>query len=605
MAYTYTSSVNSTGNSAIKFRMGYEVVSQGINGGVPQSVLNVCLQTERTNTSTTNKQSAATTMTIDGVQSSKSLNYNVASYTQNTWYTIWTISDVTVNHDAATGAKTLTLAFTINLSGTSATGASGSWSDALPVIPMGSTLALNATSYTISNSTGPTATATITRYNTSYYHQLVWKLGSTTIATQNAGQVASATRALTASAWLPNMTTSASAQGSCTLKTYSDSGYTTQVGVDSVVTFTVVCTRNPSIGTVSVATNGGISNVWVGGYSKADVTAATVAGINGSTITKYEFLVNNAVAATYSSSASTYTWTSGILNAGSYTFAVRVTDSRGRTATKSATAITVLQYASPAISAISIFRCNSGGTAAEDGTYISVKATATATPTGNSISTFNVFTKLSTASTWTDKGALTSGTVKLISTYAATSTWNVKLEATDALGTKSTYTTTIPTASYTMDFKVGGLGVAFGKVAEQNNLVDSQWDIKSAGTFIAGSPIALTSGGTGADNALDARQNLGIQTQQYNLVSGTARTFDVPAGTRHLLVVIGSVVTNNYGIWVMASTSSGATTLKEIVKGSGVTISVSGQTVTATSTTYGSSLLDWALAGTIITPHSA
>lgn len=574
MAYTYTDPpVSSTGNPAIRFRMGYEVVSQGIVENVPQSVINVVLQAERTNTSTTNKQSAATTMTIDGTAHSKSLNFNVGGYTQNTWYTIWTLSDQTITHDTATGEKSISLAFTINLSGTSATGASHTWTGlALPTIPMGSTLALGATSYTISNATGPNATATITRYNTAYYHQLVWKLGSTTIVTDNIGQVDTYTRRLAASAWLTQMTTSASAEGSCTLKTYSDSGYTTQVGVDSTVEFTVVCTRNPSIGSVTVATSGGISNVWVGGYSAAEVTAATVAGINGSTITKYEFLVNNTVAATYSSSAATYTWTSGVLNAGTYTFAVRVTDSRGRTATKSATAITVNAYAAPKITGISIFRCDSGGTAAEDGTSISVKATATATPTGNSISTFKVYTKLSTDSTWTDKGTLTNGTAKIISTYAATSTWNVKIEATDALGVKSTYTTTIQTASYTMDFKVGGLGVAFGKVAEEDNLLDSVWPVKAPNFYVGSNPVpAITLRGA--------------------LVSAGSATMTMEDGHVYLVVLgrytssAASGTIGAYIVMVKATPATNGALIVPILSSSSAALSASGTTLTITTST--------------------
>ena len=483
MAYNNTEWVASSGNTNIQFRMGVETTSQGIVGGVPQSVVNVRLQTRRQSSGTTTyKQSASTTMSVDGSSKSKTINYNVSSYTVGTWYTIWERTGITVNHSTSTGAKKLSVGFTINLSGTSADSGSGSWSVTLTTIPMGSTLALNATSYTISSS-DPSATITITRYNNSYCHRLIWKLGSTQIGTnQDLDTATSASYTFTASSWLQAMTDQASAPGSCTLKTYTDNNYTTQVGVDSTVNFTIYCTKAPTIGSVTAATVDGISGIWIGSYTKALITASNAAGVNGSTISKYEFLQNNVVRATY---PSTNNWTTPEpLAAGTYTFAVRVTDSRNNSTTQS-TSVTVLSYAVPKISSVSIFRCNSGGTAENEGTYISVKATATATPTGNSITSLKVYTKEMTSSTWTDKGTLTSGTAKIINSYAYTSSWNVKIEATDAIGNTSTYTTTVPTAAYTMDFKAGGRGVSFGKVAETDDLVDSAWSITTRGTLTA------------------------------------------------------------------------------------------------------------------------
>ena len=500
--------------------MGYEVVSQGIVSGVPQSVINVRLQTMRTNANTTTyKQSASTTMSIDGSSSSKTINYNVANYSVDSWGTVWTKLDVTITHSTSTGQKTISLAFNIDLSGTSASSASHTWTGlSLPTIPMGSTLALDASSYTISDATGPTATATITRYNNDYYHQLVWKLGTTTIATQNAGKVASATKTLAAADWLPHMTTSVSASGSCTLKTYSDSGYSTQVGVDSTVNFSVICNRTPTIGTLTTSTVGGISSVWIGGYTKGKLTVSSTSGINGSSVTKWEYLLDGVVQATYTSSTLNWT-TTNTLTAGSHTLSIRITDSRGKTASKSSS-VTVQAYATPKISSVSIFRCDSGGTKSEEGTYISVKGTATATPAGNSITSFKVYTKASNSNTYTDKGSLTNGTASIISSYAYTSSWNVKLEATDAVGNTSTYVTTVPTATYTMDFKVGGAGVSFGKVAENNNQVDSAWQIRSQKT------------GSGANAAFFAQNG----TASTETAIGLKRTDT----NRHIQLLIGS-----------------------------------------------------------------
>lgn len=590
MAYTYTSSVNSTGNSNVKFRMGYELVSQGINGGTPQSVINVVLQTERTYSgTTTNKQGAATTMTVDGTTYSKSINYNVGAYSVGSWNTIWTNPSLVINHSSSTGAKDLTLGFSINLSGTSAGTTTYTFAAlTLPTIPMGSTLALDRTSYTISSS-NPTATATITKYNTNYYHMLYWYLGSTQIATQSITKSSTnpqtKTYTLTAAAWLPNMANVTSAAGSCILRTYSDAGYSNEIGVDSTVSFAVVCTKTPTA-TISVSPTGGISNQWIGGFVKAVMSAtAAPAETGGSTITKYEYLINGSVAYTHTvSNATSDSWTSSILNAGSYTFGVRVTDSRGLTATATVSdSITVESYSNPNISNISIFRSNGSGSRTDDGTYIYVKAKATATGTGNSITTFKAFTKLSTASSWTDKGTIdkTGTNASEFSGYPNTNSYNVKLEATDSLGVTSTYTTTINTASYTMDFKVGGLGIGIGKVAENDNQIDTPWQFrtsKSGGAAIlASSSTANVGVGVRAERS-DTAKSIGLLVGTAGINRGlyldgsswllhyddTNLIFDKPVSTTNLPVAStssGGIVSTG------AQTFSG---IKKFANGSGV-----------------------------------
>ena len=178
-----------------------------------------------------------------------------------------------------------------------------------------------------------------------------------------------------------------------------------------------------------------------------------------------------------SNTTPTYTYTTGTLSGSSATFKVRVTDSRGRQNIGSASAITIEAYAVPAFSNTSVYRCNSSGTAQNDGTYIRVTASAVATPSENSITALTYATKATTSSTWSAEANVGSGVTA--SGFANTTSYDVRITATDKLGNKSYKYYTIPTAEYTMDFKVGGKGVAFGKVAETDNLVDSAWDIKA------------------------------------------------------------------------------------------------------------------------------
>ena len=102
-----------------------------------------------------------------------------------------------------------------------------------------------------------------------------------------------------------------------------------------------------------------------GGYvqtrSKLNVSI-TAAGTQSSTITGYRTTVNGT---TYTGTS----FTTGTLStAGSNTISVTVTDSRGRTATRTST-FTVLAYAPPSLTKFSAERCNSDGTQPQrDGT---------------------------------------------------------------------------------------------------------------------------------------------------------------------------------------------------------------------------------------------
>src|SRR5699024_5067914 len=101
--------------------------------------------------------------------------------------------------------------------------------------------------------------------------------------------------------------------------------------------------------------------------SKVKAAIAGAAGAYGSTIKSYSISGGG-----YSGTASSLT--TGFLNAaGTITFTAKITDSRGRTATKTAS-MTVVDYAPPVLSSVAGFRCDSGGAGQDDGEYISLTA---------------------------------------------------------------------------------------------------------------------------------------------------------------------------------------------------------------------------------------
>lgn len=106
-------------------------------------------------------------------------------------------------------------------------------------------------------------------------------------------------------------------------------------------------------------------------------------GVQGSTIKSYSIKVGWSAGSGTLYTASTATGTTGLLPYyGTVYVTCTVTDSRGRTATKSLS-YTVSKYSVPTISAISATRCTQNGTASRTGEYGKVTFTAAITPLSN------------------------------------------------------------------------------------------------------------------------------------------------------------------------------------------------------------------------------
>ena len=392
--------------------------------------------------------------------------------------------------------------FRIGVNGASGE-STGSQTFALDQKPMASTFASAPNGVTVTSS-GGVSSISLTRYNSSFTHDVTWSFGSYSYTATGQGTSPSYTIPATWLNAIPN-----SATGTATVTVTTKNGGTT-VGSAVSANFTITANVSPSIGSVAVAPRGAAYNAqitnytttFVSGYSTALITASSVAGAYGSTIKKVEFIKDGSVIST--NTTPTYTYTTGTITGSSATFSVRVTDSRGKTYTKAASQITIKAYAVPSIS-VNVYRSNSSGTATNDGTYLRVAGSATATPTENSITSFTYATKPTTSSTYGAEANIGSGVTA--SGYANTTSYDVRITATDKLGQKSYKYFTIPTAEYTMDFKVGGKGVAFGKVAETDSLVDSAWRYKTShdgNSLSAG--VSVSHGTANKESTVDVRR---------------------------------------------------------------------------------------------------
>ena len=218
------------------------------------------------------------------------------------------------------------------------------------------------------------------------------------------------------------------------------------------------------------------------GYSKVSVafdpTKVTV--FTGASIASFS-ITYNGTTTTQNYSSGTVTIRSGVVGSTSSSILVKVTDSNGLSTTATKT-ITAYAYSKPTITGISIYRSDSSKAADEDGAYITVKGTKNF----SSLNSWNTCTltaqyKAASSSTYGTAVSLTDNTLTIINSSAvSTSTsYDVKLTATDRAGNTATYVQRVNSKAYPLHIKTGGTGIAFGKMAETASLLDSAWDMKA------------------------------------------------------------------------------------------------------------------------------
>ena len=174
--------------------------------------------------------------------------------------------------------------------------------------------------------------------------------------------------------------------------------------------------------------------------------------------------------------------------AGSCRIQCTVIDSRGQEAEETLS-VTVEPYSEPRLTEASVFRCDSGGSTAEDGQYYSACARALFAPVGgqNSIS-LAASHKLREAADFGTETALENGFSRVIGTISPDQSYEVRLRALDALGGSAELRGTIPTQKGAMKFRPGGLGVGFGKAPEHDRCIElpAGWVIRIGDRIIDG-----------------------------------------------------------------------------------------------------------------------
>lgn len=450
-----TSPAMSTTNDKIKYKITITQNSQSVANNT--SNVTVSVRVYRTNTGYTTYGSGTVYCTINGTQYTEAI----------------TSSDKITSSGIVLFSKTLNIAHSADGSKTLATSArithdqfsssSQSYSQKLTTIPRATTPTLSASSVNM----GASITINMPRASSSFDHTLTYKFGSATgTIGSDLGTSKAWTVPLSLASQIPNGTS-----GTCTItcKTYNGS---TLIGTKTVsFTAKVPSSVVPSISaqTISEAVSGLAAQF--GGYvqnkSKLKV-AITAAGSYSSTIKAYSTTI---AGKSYSGSSVT----SGVLTAsGTVTVKTTVTDSRGRTASKS-TNVTVLAYTAPKITKFSATRTDAGVAVTMNFSITSLNE--------KNLKQYKLEYKPKTSDDYT---VLASGSVyaynstqTFADSFSTEASYDLRLAVTDYFGESAAATAyaEIPTAFTLLDFNASGKGIAFGKVSEIENQMEVDMDL--------------------------------------------------------------------------------------------------------------------------------
>ena len=392
----------------------------------------------------------------------------------------------------------------------------------------------------------------ISSINNSYTHELTISIGESSQVISLAAGVTSATFTIP-SAWVSEVPNATSATATATLKTYNGA---TQIGGSDTKTFTVTVPASvvPSLTVAQTIVN---SNATVAGwgillqnYSQIKLTATATAG-TGATVASYTFSGDG-----MSYSGSSNEQTSAVLtSSGSRTWTVKVTDSRGRTATVTSSA-TVHEYASPVISSLTAFRADSAGNRDDAaGTYI--KATGvfdySSCDSHNSLTVDKIEYQAEDAGSWTlGQNNASSGTAYTFGggSITETKTFHVKLTLTDALGNSADFTVDIaPIVGY--GFGLKNDRVHFGGPCKEKGFVCDFPAKLVNGSVVAshsasGNYAKILTFGTDVTVGKNLLNPIIYQGGSYNAAIGTQWTL---AQSATQLTKNGSTFTISLGSW--------------------------------------------------------
>ena len=529
-----TSSALSTSNQYIKYKITITQKSQNTSNNT--SNVTVSVKFYRTNTGYTTYGTGTVYCKINGTTYSSSVT--PSQKITSSGIVLFT-KTLNVSHNSD-GTKTLTCSAKISHDQVSSD--YQSFSMDLTTIPRKSTLSVG------NGTLGTSQTLTVTKQSSSFTHTIVATCGSasTTVCTKASSTSISFTPPLT---WASQNTTGTSISAKYTITTYSGD---TNIGSNSYTkTCSIPASVKPSC-SISVSDSSGYYDTYgayIKGLSKFKIVVTGTPSY-GSGISSYSTTANGS---TYTSSSFT---TSVLKSYGTLTISSKVTDKRGRTGTKSVTA-TVLNYESPKITKLTAERCDSDGTLNDNGAYLKISYSFSATDLNSKNKTSWKIRYKKTADTeyttiqfgigssmlsFSDSGIIEADTG---------SSYDIEFTITDNF--KTTVKKIAASTGFTlMHWLASGLGMAIGKLSELTDYLDIGFKTMFRDDIAIGSNNKKIFGtkpdGTVVDsfNAQDQNGNTIVGYGNYSNKSGDTNIYGVNVNIGISDVASGSDVYKPY-----------------------------------------------------------
>lgn len=321
------------------------------------------------------------------------------------------------------------------------------------------------TSSAVSGTIGTALSIPVTKSYSGLTSTITYAFGSTsgTIATATSATSVSWTPDTSLLTQIPNSTVGI---GNITVATYNGAALVgaNSYGLTLSANASVVPTSSLSLTRVSTNSTVNSWGIYLQGYSQVQATL-TGSGVNGSTIKSMSIGGTGlSSSSSYSTTSATLTGTSSVLQtSGRLYYRGNVSDSRNRSATEQTKYIDVIQYSQPSVSGVSLVRSNAQGNLDTSGTWLKVAFTLNySTADGHNSASVSLRYKETSASSWTNYGAVTNG-ANLNLNLDISKTYQAQLLASDSLNSNiASSIFNIPSAERVLNVNGSGSGLAIG-----------------------------------------------------------------------------------------------------------------------------------------------
>ena len=447
-----------TSNKYINYSVNSQELSYDINSNT--SAVRIWIDGWRTNTGYTTTGSGTVYARINGVVYSAGITSSQKITSTPIRLGTW---DVTISHDAD-GSKAISVTGWISHSQFSSS--EQGYTHTLTTIPRVSGVRCDGGTF------GSALTIYFDRKSDNFTHHLYYSLNGGPETGIGADYSTSAT-------WTPPLSLLNSVTGADStaimFRAYTFNGGT-NIG-SSTCTCTVKIPTNivPTFTSITATPVNPFGSLYLQGKSSIKLTINGASGVYGSTIKTYSISGGD-----YSYSGDKNTYTTGVVDkSGDITFTATITDSRGRTASKTVK-VTVTAYTLPTLT-FETYRCDSSGT--KDiikGTYIYVKPTFTyCVITGNAIKTKSIKINNTSKST-----AFNSGQGYVFSGYALNTTHEVEVSITDNVGNTVTVIHDIDIGKVILNIPPHKNGVGWGRYCDKEGEFQIEYDLNIFGKIL-------------------------------------------------------------------------------------------------------------------------